>query len=201
MATCTGVHCGAVPAIAWDTIRPAIQKWIAAASGRDVNHVIWADDGGDQPDPPYISLSLPATTSHGTDWRVYDDAPEDPPAAGAELRVRSQGMRSTVLTVQCYCAPKTTNQASAMLEDVVGSIALNADELDAAGFGFGDVGPIRAINGSRNGVLEPRAIVEITLHMGSEIESRTTFIETAHGTVSETTTGASLPLEVTAPQP
>jgi hypothetical protein len=187
-----------VPSIPWDTIRPAIQKWIAEASGRGVSHVIWADDGGDQPELPYISLSLPITTPHGTDWRIYDPAPEDPPLAGQELRVRSQGMRTATLTVQCFAVRGSVNAASSMLEDVVASIPLFADAIDAAGAGIGDVGAVKAVAGSRSGVLEPRAILEITLQLGSEAESRETYIETAHGTVRESTTGASLPLATAA---
>lgn len=182
--------------IDWATIRPAIQQWIASSSGYGVDKVIWADDGGDQPQLPYISLSLPITTPHGTDWRVTDLAPEQPPVAGQELRVRSQGMRTATLTVQCYAVRASLNAASSALEDVVASIPLFSDTLDGAGAGIGDVGAVKTIAGSRSGLLEPRAIVEITLHLGSELEGRETYVETAHGTVNESTTSASLPLAV-----
>lgn len=184
-------------AIPWATIRPAIQQWIVAASGLTADKVIFADDGGDAPELPYIKLSLPITTPHGTDWRIYDDAPD--PAPGAELRVRSQGMRTSSLTIQSFYASGGKNAAMQILEDVVASIPLYADSIDAAGAGIGMVGAIKAADGSRSGILEPRAIVEIELQLASEVEGRETYVETAHGTVNETTTGASLPLAITAP--
>jgi hypothetical protein len=178
-------------AIDWVTVEDAIYDWIVAASGLASTAVVWADQPGIRPEKPFISMMLDDVEAQGHDWRVYDDAPD--PEPGAELRVRARGMRTARLQLQCFPADlhgddstKTVNSASKTLADVISYLPLAEYDLDLAGIGIGSTAPVKTIQGRRGGILEPQAMVELTIHLASELEARHTYVERVQVFINET---------------
>jgi hypothetical protein len=178
-------HGVAVPAIAWTTVENALHAWIVAATGLAATSV--TGNGGPRPPMPYIVMQLAGPRPIGHDWRVYDDAPD--PQPGAELRVRAQGHRMARLQLQCFAGEDSGNEAVRVLSDAISALSLHVHDLDVAGIGIGDVAPIQLIEGRRGGILDPRAVCEIELHLGSEVEGRETYIERLQLVATEHTTG------------
>lgn len=169
-------------AIAWTTIQPAIQAWIASAAGVAADHVFFVDLGGPQPTRPYVAARITDVAGAGQDWRIYADAPA-PVTPGQELVVKAQGPRTARLDLQYFAAPPDPALGGggpsplAALTDVVTSIPLNAYTLDQAGIGIGTPGPVQLIEGKRGSILEPRAVVSIPLHLAAELQSFDTYIQ------------------------
>lgn len=181
-------------AIQFPTVENAIQAWVSGASGIPGNRVIWNLQPGDRPPAPYITLALTDLAGVGHDRVLKDDAPD--PEPGEEVRLRAVGHRTARLSMQCFAADGSATSALSTLADVIGAIEIYADALDVAGVGIGDVTPVQSLEGRRGGILEPRAVCDVTIHLGSEVEARTTYVETIDLTVSETDLGDIAELEL-----
>jgi hypothetical protein len=103
--------------------------------------------------------------------------------AGSELLAKSRGMRKTTITVQIFGGGgEGSTSPEAMLDAVVARLPRQASTLRAAGVGVMNVGAVRAIGGGGGGVVdsavfEPRAILDVTLSLKSEVQDPETFIE------------------------
>lgn len=186
-------------AIAWTAIENALHAWLCAATGLAATSVIWADQGGPQPAAPYIALKITDTRAVGREWLVRDDAPD--PVQGAELRVRARGHRTARLEMQCFGALKSARAAAILLEDALAALPLHTADIDAAGCGLGQSTPVQMLEGRRGSLLEPRAICELALHVGSEMEARTSYIERAQVCVAPLGGDPDPDLEVWVPDP
>lgn len=161
--------------VAWTAIEDGVMAWVQSSSGLTARHVTWDYWKGPRPAAPLVELSIPDDRLIGEPWRIKDDAPD--PAPGAEIRVRSRGHRELQLVIQVFGDTDSGNTSRPILSRIISSLDLFITSLDAAGVGVGDVGPIQMISGRKGGVLEPRSRCQVTLHVGSEVEGRTTFIE------------------------
>lgn len=164
-----------MPAIAWETADAAIHAWIVAASGLAATHVIFEDEKGKRPEPPYISIQIDDVLPVGSDFVIKDDAPD--PEDGEELRVRTFGHRTARLELQAFGPVDSGAAAFRMLVDVISALPLHYYDLDVAGVGIGGTEAVQRAPGRRVGINEPRAIAAVMLHLGSELEARGTYVE------------------------
>lgn len=176
-------------AIAWDTIQAAITAWVTAASGLTV---IWTFPGANgvgapRPQPPYIALQLDGLGKVGQEWRVTVDA--ESPEEGAEIDVKYQGHRTARLELQCFGIEGSGNGPLRTLADVLDALPIHYDDLDAAGVGIGGTTPVQLLEGRRGGIIEPRAVAEVSLHFASEVVAQTTYVERMNITLTESTIG------------
>lgn len=184
-----------MPAIALDQIENAIYAWVQPASGLDDQHVQWSLLGEDQPEPPYIELSHSSLGGSNYGWRRIDRNPAVPvlPAPGVagpgnELRVRTQAQCKGTLRIQGFGAAKSGSAIYGVVNDVVA--ALNADTLytlGVAGVAISKVGTIQFGGSKRSTLLLPRAFVDVTILVMSEVVTYGTYIETVDVAVEVTT--------------
>ncbi len=149
-------------------IENAIWAWIVAGSGLDEQNVIWAGRGP-SPSGMHIAMRLAVTDAPGHDW--VDRAATDE----GDITYTVRGPRIATLTLQCIApidGPESGETTCAGILDralQVRMLPSVAADLDAGGVGVGRIGPIRAVPGIRSQLFEPRAVVEITLHMTAEV--------------------------------
>lgn len=169
-------------AIDYTTIRPAISKWVRETSGIQL---VWRYRGGVRPTVPtttYVELSLHGPRQVGSAWKKIDDAPD--PAVNADLRVRARAHEMLRLELQVFADPKSGEDAERILANILRGLALYETDLDAAGIGIGVMEEIRYVNAGGGGLLEPRALASVWLHVGSEVEGRLGSIERAQVTAT-----------------
>lgn len=163
----------------WATIESAVRAVVVSGTQVDDYRVFWDyHSQAPRPAPPCVELALDDLKMEGEDWVEYDDAPD--PTPGAEVRVRVRGHRTVSLTIQAYGVFGHGNTAFKILSRFISSLALTQTNLDDAGVGLGDVGPVQSVGGKKGGVLEPRARCRLELYVASELEGRTTYIERFH---------------------
>lgn len=161
-------------ALAWDTIELALVTWVRTACGLGEHQVGWSYELKPRPHVAFASLTLTDIRTIGHDWLVFDDAPS--PAPGEELRMRARGVRTATFEVQLVPDGGVEAMRRAAL-DLVASVPLNVFTLDEAGIAIQNIGPVVIVQGERGTIMEPRAVVEFTLGLASELEARTTYIE------------------------
>lgn len=102
--------------------------------------------------------------------------------AGREKTANTRGMRKVSLTMQAFAPVPAQSvggsSATALLDAVVSGLRRRNPYLQAAGIGVMDLGPVRATDSTINAsVFEPRAILEATLSLASEVQDTTTIID------------------------
>ena len=141
----------------------------------DVDHfqiaATFQDTGGNFMGNPITPVMF---TDNGTGAITVSDT-EDTTAAGVDVKRTASGLREVTLTLQCFADTGDGIQAMSILSTIVSSLALNVDNLNAAGVGVTEVGVaylaggVRQIEGRRGSILEPRAICDLTVYMDSEL--------------------------------
>lgn len=155
------------------TVEDAIWSWVVAASGLAADRVIWADRGP-VPAELFFSLALGDILPVGQD-SLDRDLVVDPAPGADELRYVVRGPRLVTLTIQCLPAQGDaetgTGRCTALLGQVLTKRRLPsiAAGLSAAGIGFGPPAGARWVPGSFDGRFEPRAVVDVTIHLAEEI--------------------------------
>lgn len=81
------------PSIAWEDVEQALVDWASDITGLET---IWAEDGGPQPDRPYVVLDWLVPPSTVGDDYLEDEVDEDTQEISRSL----QGVRRSVLTVR-----------------------------------------------------------------------------------------------------
>lgn len=171
-------------AIGWDSIELALWTWVQQSSGFDDQHVIWGYTAGPRPAEPYIELEITEVdTVGGFDWRVKSDAP-NPQTPGQEVHVYTRGHRTAVLQMQCFGANGSGNAPLRVLSNVMAQLPLQTYAIDRAGAGIGKVEKILGASSKRSSLLLPRALTKVHLHVASEVEWYTTFVERAQVTTT-----------------
>lgn len=192
-------------AIAWTAIKAALHAWVVAASGLPAGKVFFAFPGANgkaapRPQPPCIELHIDDTLGRGTDWKVTKDAAD--PQPGAELEVHFQGHRTARLELQCFYGEGTGDAARVTLETVVSALPLHYYELDLAGAGIGTTERVQLVGANRGGILEPRAITGVQLHLGSDVVGYQSYVERMQVVATATSdAGAELENELWVPDP
>lgn len=95
--------------------------------------------------------------------------------AGSEIKRTANGWRTVTVRAQVFSGEGTGIQPMKIAHDVIASLPLHIDELDAAGVGMSgfDVveieGGIKATDRHDGGLLEPRAIVDLSVFVSSQV--------------------------------
>lgn len=139
----------------------------------DAGHIQLTDTfqktGGNYVGNP-VTPVVPTTTGSGLTLLLQDDAVR----AGIEITRRARGIRVVNFRVQCFGADKSGTQPMEILQDVISALPLYVYELDLAGVGMSSLGVadvdngVKMVEGRRGGILEPRAVVEMSAYVGSE---------------------------------
>lgn len=172
-------------AIGWDSIEDGLWTWVQGTSGLAADHVLWSYKTTEWPSEPYISLDITELDDvGGFDWRIRNPSPDQPVVAGQELQVLVKGHRTAVLELQCHGAKGAGTAPMRVLSNVMSGLRANFYALNAAGVGIGQVEKIQGGGATRSSMLLPRAIGRVHLHVGSSVESRTTYITSANVAVA-----------------
>lgn len=174
-------------------VEDAIYDWVVAGSQLAPTQVIWggeATGGGPVPAGTYISMRFLSTDRVSSDWvRTVE--------VGGQIVHHVRGTRHPTLELTCFAGARYgAGRAQRVLDRVLTAILLPtvAARLRAGNVGIGKRGTIRVQAGTRSGMFDPRASVEIGLHLEVDIAEPGYAIERA-----EVTTPGSAPRVVTSP--
>jgi hypothetical protein len=137
------------------------------------------------------------TTGSGT---IQVLATADTVPAGKELAHVAQGFREVTLHLECIAPEDGGYAATVMLSNVIASLQLYTYDLDQAGVGISDFGQsfsqggVQLLEGRRGGILEPRAMCDVTFYLASTITGFMTTVDSLSGTATlENEGGIALP--------
>ncbi len=169
------------PAPSQSTIEDALVTWIAAAAGISEDNVLWTMERSPQVKGCYIAITLGGEAEIGGDWTELRDIAEEDQLPGEDIDHVLIGPRTRSLKLECFAAGDKWEIArpEAKLARVVKArnLPTRAQALRKAGIGFGTIGPVVVQGLERSVIFESRAVVEMTLHVTSEISERGTWIE------------------------
>lgn len=141
----------------------------------DANHfqlaATFQDTGGKYEGNPITPLTF-SDDGTGTIKVVQTDTTIQ---VGSEIKLTSSGLREVTVTMSCYGAEDSGISPVSTLVDVIAALTLYADQLDAAGVGVTDIGVaflgggVRLVPGRRGSILEPHAISDMTVYLGTEL--------------------------------
>jgi len=156
------------------TERDAIHDWIVAVSGLAATSVVWADQRAPQaPVGIYIELRASEPVPFGEDWDDIEEVDGAPAAPALNLRHQMRGVRVSLLEIACYPHGAKWSEARPAwrLNQILAgrNLPLRAQALRTGGIGFGRPGKIMDLNLERSTIFEPRSIVEIPMHLLSEV--------------------------------
>lgn len=130
--------------------------------------MIWASRGGAGGPAPrglYIAMQLLDVDRVSDDWTIPRRE-----AAGIVHHVR--GTRHPTLELRCFAGDSTGGlRAELVLTRVGAAVPLPsvAKALRMGDVGVGRFGKVRAVPGTRSGLLDPLALVEVTLHIKIDV--------------------------------
>jgi hypothetical protein len=179
---------GALPApLALDT-----NYWVIYVDANTIKLAAsYVDTGGQQPlgaGNPVTPITL---TSSGTGTQSVVSTDETVPA-GAEVARTAQGFREVTVHLECIAADNKGYDAVRIQTNVVAQLQLSLYDLDVAGVGVSDLasafsqGGIQHLEGHRGGILEPRAMFDLTFYLASVLTGFDTIIETISGDINIT---------------
>lgn len=161
----------------WTKAEDALQAWASSRSGLTA---IWANQSGNRPALPYVTLQItagPGPIGHdAVELSVDEDA-----EPGEDLVVTHSGPRTLTLSVNVYATQVTTGaNALARAGALADTLSLESvrDELRKAGLTVSTVSAVRDLTQLVETAFESRAQFDIQLYARSEVSERTTFIET-----------------------
>lgn len=129
------------------------------------------DTGGNYPGNPITPVTFADDGPGGTSFAPTEDTVR----AGQEITVTAHGIRAITFQMQCFGGPKSGTLPMQILGDVIASLQLHVDDLNAAGIGFTTVGVAEVASGIKlvpdriNEQIEPTAIVAIVGYAASEL--------------------------------
>jgi hypothetical protein len=154
--------------------------------------------GGQQP----LGAGNPVTpidlTTVGSGTITIAHTPDTVPA-GKEIVRHAQGIREVTVHLECIAQDGGGYDAVRIMTNVVAALQLNLYALDQAGVGVSDVGSafsqggVQHLEGHRGGILEPRAMWDLTFYMASDFVGFDTIIESVSGQIDLETDGGALP--------
>lgn len=158
-------------AVGWSTIEDAIHDWIVLGSQLAPERIIWGGERAPRPAAttqppatPWIELQFLSVRSPGLPWVEREEIPADPPEFPLpRLLMRRRNQAEARLQLTCFGPGRDSMR---LLHDVVST---HSEDLDLAGVGIGEVGEVTLLPGLRSGLFEPRAVVEIQLHLSAEL--------------------------------
>ena len=154
----------------------AIHGWVVTGSELTADHVIWgaeATGGGPVPSGTYIAMELIGVNRVSGDWLITR-------VEGGRIVHHVRGTRHPTLKLTCFSGARYgVQRASMILERVIAAIRLPSvgKLLAAADVGIGPRGQVRAASVPRSTMFDPRATVEIGLHIMLDVSEPGSSIE------------------------
>lgn len=172
-----------------DTVARAIVQWVITGSGLAESQVIWEEQRGKQPSGCYIAMRIENEREFGADWEETNtlDQSDD-----ADVELAVHGTRTATLVLECFAAGDSwkTAKPERTLASVLTARRLPSVRfaLRAANIGIGAVTAVQTLSLMRSQIFEPRARVEVNLHLSSMVSEFSPWIETVKvkPTVDET---------------
>lgn len=124
----------------------------------------YTDTGGNNVDNPITPITI---TDDGSGTMQLVEVADETTHAGNEIVVTAKGIRTVTFRLQCYGGERSGSLPMQIISDVLASLELNVDALNASGIAFSTAGVadveggIKLIGGRLGGQLEPRAIADI----------------------------------------
>ncbi len=173
--------------INWEDIEKALCAWVRTGSGLSTQKVIRADQTGNRPDRPFITVRvgdlLPVGAVDSADWEFDEDA--DP---GAEIVESVRGQREFSVEIQAFSAAALgANQAREYLSKVQTALGLSSvrTALHAVGITPFDLGRITSVPAILDTTWEGRAILTVRFYAEEQVTATTTYIGTVEVTNEE----------------
>lgn len=166
--------------IAFETLESALRAWVKAGSGLADSQVIW--QGGPAPEGIYISMRLTTLARFGSDWTKIVVTPA---GSGPEvIEEHAIGPRGATLQLRVYGFDMSSGMAgTALLDAVVAAQHLTAvKRAIGVAFGIGVAGDARLFDASRSTLLDPLALIEVAIHLVSDVSAPIGVIRHAHVT-------------------
>lgn len=144
--------------------------------------------GGAQPagaGNPKTPIDLTTTGSGNISLAVTADTVR----AGQEILRRAQGFREVTIHLECFAKEGAGYDAMRILSNVMSGLQLHLYDLDQAGVGVSDMGQgfsqggVQHVEGHRGGILEPRAMVDLTVYLASNLTGFETIIESINASI------------------
>jgi hypothetical protein len=145
-------------------VENAIHAWVVSGSGLDAEHVIWA--GGPTPAGLYISMRIINVDSVSDDWLISRRT------ADGGIVHHARGTRHPILELTCFAGERYgAKRAEMVLARVTAALVLPsvAAALRKGDVGVGTFEKARVVEGRRSGMFDPRAIVEVMLHIKIDV--------------------------------
>lgn len=175
------------------TLEAALQAWVVAGTGLSANQVRWSQQDAPQT-RPMVTLQMSVART-GQDWLDVVDNPT--PTAGAEILHKARGTRKATLSIQAFSADAVgASGARALLERLVSRAKLPSMTalLDAVNAGLAPLGEVTTIDGVVGSTrFDPRAMLEASFFLVSEVSESGTYIETVEVTNLTTTDEFTIP--------
>lgn len=155
------------------TTEDAIYDWVVSASGLaedgDGPHVVWSHQYGPRLVTPFISLMISGDVKVGRGWTDKEVNPT--PSPGAMVRQITRAHRLATLSIQCFAdGMDGLSGAVAILRRLSNLTPQHVRDLNTGGVGVAGFGPISAVGNAMSGpLLEPRAAMEVQLHLADEV--------------------------------
>ncbi len=174
--------------INWVAIQKALHNWVVACTGLDADKVIWSQQYAPRPTQAAINLKLAFVQDDGMPWVDYETDPLD----DTLLIAKQRSLLKAVFTLEAYTNTGVgLDMASAILWRINAKRKLPTPSaiLEDANIGVIEFGRIKNIGGTQDLVIfEPRALVDIMLHITSEDEESENTIETVEITNEDEST-------------
>jgi len=154
------------PTTAWED---AIYQWVVYGSGLAPEQVIWANVGGSVAGPApsglYISMRIVDVDSVSDDWLISR-------RENGGVVSHARGTRHPTLELRCFAGEATgARRAELVLARVTAALELPSvgKVLRKGDVGVGTFGKVRVMPGTRSGMLDPLAMVEVQLHIKVDV--------------------------------
>lgn len=170
------------PAIAWDTIMPAIKAWVVAASGLNADHVVWGQQNAPRFADTFVVLRI-LTVDHLGEGDYVTTEANPSPSPGAEIIRRALGTARVTMTMTCFAPVIGAAGAVSLIETVLASDNLPSvcDALSAAGVSIVNWDGVQSTDAVINSAkFEPRAVVTIRFFCVSIVSETGTNIDTVN---------------------
>lgn len=172
--------------ITWSDVEDAIRAWVKSGSGLADAKVIWADQPGNRPSAPYVTIRIGDLLAIGHDSVTHDY--DDEADAGEEITFTVRGTREFTVTVQTFTsATVNTGTAREYLSKVQTALSLPSvrSAFAAAGISAFDSGTLQNLSALRDAEFEGRAVLDVRFYVAEEVTEVTGYIATVEVTDTE----------------
>lgn len=174
----------------WADIELALQNAVEVATGLDDAHVIFAEQEGQRPSLPYVTLRIGDTVGRGEFVTHVHDADAD------ELVFTAYSHPDLLISINAYTAETTGNTARALLEALRLKLALPAarDALRAVGVTPRYASTVRNLTALDGADFRGRAQLDVRCEVVRTAEERVPYIRTVE--VTDSGTGQTIDVEL-----